>query len=162
MLGVFKTNEYPRVDHPDVRSRGLSASRWTTGGTNPPLRGWSPEPPLFGLWVSRGFLRPSPPGYETSPPLSPVGSSPLEKTKLSKKNNYFTKFRGLEPTGDRGGDVSYPGGDGRRNPRDTQRPKSGGSGDHPRRGGLVLPHRPPVGRETPTPAIFAVYPMVFL
>src|SRR5678815_5487397 len=41
--------------------------------------------------------------------------------------------------GDEGGDVSYPGGGGRRNPRDTQRPKSGGSGDHPRRGGLVPP-----------------------
>src|SRR5678816_4812844 len=36
-------------------------------------------------------------------------------------------------------DSSYPGGDGRRNPRDIQRPKSGGSGDHPRRGGLVPP-----------------------
>src|SRR5678816_4164588 len=75
----YITNEYPRVVRPDVRSRGFSASRWTTGGTNPPLRGWSPEPPLFGLWVSRGFLRPSPPGYETSPSSSPISSSPLKR-----------------------------------------------------------------------------------
>src|SRR5678815_2470888 len=44
----------------------------------PTLRGGSPEPPLFGIWVSRGFLRPSPTGYgKTSPPVFPVGSSPL-------------------------------------------------------------------------------------
>src|SRR5678815_4874937 len=33
----FKTNEYPRVDRIDTRSRGLSASRWTTGETSSPL-----------------------------------------------------------------------------------------------------------------------------
>src|SRR5678815_3193801 len=48
-------------------------------GLFPPLRGGSPEPPLFGIWVSRGFLRSSPTGYGKRPPLCPtVGSSPLK------------------------------------------------------------------------------------
>src|SRR5678816_3840061 len=40
-------------------------------GLIPPFRGGSPEPPLFGIWVSRGFLRPSPTGYGKRPPCVP-------------------------------------------------------------------------------------------
>src|SRR5678816_1332082 len=40
-------------------------------GLFPPLRRGSPEPLLFGIWVSRGFLRLSPTGYGKLPPLCP-------------------------------------------------------------------------------------------
>src|SRR5678815_3808955 len=40
-------------------------------GLFPPLQGGSPEPPLFGIWVSRGFLRPSLTGYGKRPPYVP-------------------------------------------------------------------------------------------
>src|SRR5678815_3642869 len=43
-------------------------------GLIPPLRGGSPEPPLFGIWMSRGFRRPSPEGGElVLPRSSPEG-----------------------------------------------------------------------------------------
>src|SRR5678815_3233883 len=46
-------------------------------GLFPPLREGSPEPPLFGIWVSRGFLRPSPTGYGNRPPFcSPSARAP--------------------------------------------------------------------------------------
>src|SRR5678815_4824641 len=59
----YITNEYPRVVRPAVRSRGLSASRWTTGGLIPPsgdgfrnprslvfgCRGGSSDHPLRGM-----------------------------------------------------------------------------------------------------------------